>query len=489
MVRKLKKISVDSSPENEILIGMIVSDGFLREIASIGDISLFQNNHSKIVANWCLEYYESYGKSPKNIIQDIYQSRKDKLEEGQLGIIEKLLNKLSSDWDSSSKYNLDYWLDKAEKYFSKRSLEKLASDIRSFLSSGDLERAQLLPKEYKLVSRERSLGVDILRDMEAVKRSYFQQLVPLFSLPGELGNMIGPLCRDDFLAVFGPGKRGKSYWIQEIGFRAALKGYKVLFISLEMPLGRVVERIYQNLLAETTKKEEVSIPYLDCGDKSNCDLKYEIKGKRTCLVCKGTKKFIPEIKFKKEKKEGLSWDRMRDKARFVSKLMKSGVFRVQFFPAKSKTVKDIEIMIKNLKAYDSWVPDVIVVDYADLILPSNSRLSTRDQINDVWEGLRRLGQSTHSLMISASHTNKATFKKRIQQTDASEDVRKLNHITHAIALNQLEEEKEKGRMRVSLLAKRFDYFNTLQEVIVLQCLKIGKVYIDSFVEKRNNERE
>ena len=48
-----------------------------------------------------------------------------------------------------------------------------------------------------------------------------------------------------------------------------------------------------------------------------------------------------------------------------------------------------------------------------------------------------------------------------------------------IHLNQLQEDKELGVQRLSVLIDRFNHFNSTNEAVVTQCLDIGAVYLDS----------
>ena len=56
----------------------------------------------------------------------------------------------------------------------------------------------------------------------------------VFQFPGELGRVCGPFTTEDFIAYIAPPKRGKTWWLMASALVAALKGRKVLFVSLEM---------------------------------------------------------------------------------------------------------------------------------------------------------------------------------------------------------------------------------------------------------------
>jgi hypothetical protein len=46
---------------------------------------------------------------------------------------------------------------------------------------------------------------------------------------------------------------------------------------------------------------------------------------------------------------------------------------------------------------------MIILDYGD-IMAANRKSDHRNQINDKWEGLRRIGQDRKMMMATVSHT-------------------------------------------------------------------------------------
>jgi hypothetical protein len=50
-----------------------------------------------------------------------------------------------------------------------------------------------------------------------------------------------------------------------------------------------------------------------------------------------------------------------------------------------------------------------------------------------------------------------------------------------LGLNQTFEEKKRGIMRISQMIAREEDFDILKEITVLQCLKIGRPYLTSYI--------
>ena len=128
------------------------------------------------------------------------------------------------------------------------------------------------------------------------------------------------------------------------------------------------------------------------------------------------------------------------------------------------------------------MPDVILIDYADL-LQSDVRDSFRHQQNDIWMKLRGLSQERHCLIITPTQANSKSYEKALQgQSNFSEDKRKYAHVTAMYGLNQDPEGREKklGLMRINQLVVREGEFSPTNQVYIMQKLQIGRPYLGSF---------
>ena len=65
--------------ERRIVTGMIVSTNYLQRIQKFWNPALLESPELKIVAGWCMDYFQKYGKAPDSDIQDLYM---DALKKG-----------------------------------------------------------------------------------------------------------------------------------------------------------------------------------------------------------------------------------------------------------------------------------------------------------------------------------------------------------------------------------------------------------------------
>ena len=147
--------------------------------------------------------------------------------------------------------------------------------------------------------------------------------------------------------------------------------------------------------------------------------------------------------------------------------------RMSCHPNSTLSVKMIEAILKEWSR-SGWVPDVVVIDYADIMDITSGRTEGRDLIDKQWRGLRRISQVFHCLIATATQTNRESYDASIiRRKHTSEDKRKLAHVTIAVGINQLEDEKKKGIMRVNCLALREGEYLESKCVWCLGNLKLG----------------
>jgi replicative DNA helicase len=133
---------------------------------------------------------------------------------------------------------------------------------------------------------------------------------------------------------------------------------------------------------------------------------------------------------------------------------------VKGYPTKMATVETIKSYLYHLQNRDDIKPDVIIVDYGDL-LRSGSYGKDRDGSSerfiqgDVFEGLRAMAQEFDCALVTASQCNRASATKPIiRMEDIAESYAKCQVADHIIALCGTEEERKKKRLRLFFAGSR-----------------------------------
>ena len=505
----VKKTKIDTQVERQILTGMVVSDEFLKEIIPIYQPDLFENRFSHIIADWCKEYFDKYNAAPKEIIQDIFNKWEGEAKPEQVKYIAGFLANLSDEYEHADKFNVKYVMDKAVHYFKKQSLKYLAEDIGHHLSKDDIVSAEETLVSFKKVERLICPGIDPYQNIEAIRKSFSENYEPLFQVPGELGRMMTPqFTRSSYIILLGPEKRGKTWWLMFLGQQA----HKARCNVAEFQVGDMSEaqrvRRQQISLARKSDKPKycgpMLVPVLDCehNQKDVCTdrnrtcgfgvyedgdiLAFEEAGDyKPCTYCSGkNKRFKGAIwHTKRPEVEPLNWrEAYRTSQDYLKRVRPKG-YRLSTHSSRSINVAGIRSQLELWERTDGFIPDVIIVDYKDILAPEHGSSSEeRHRKNETDMALRKLSQDYDCCVISASQADAASYyQKSITKANFSEDKRVFGHVTAMFALNQTLEEKRMGLMRLAPLVIREDEYDESFNVTVGQCLAIGAPYLFSFV--------
>ena len=142
-----------------------------------------------------------------------------------------------------------------------------------------------------------------------------------------------------------------------------------------------------------------------------------------------------------------------------------------------KMMRDLEI----LKSTEGWIPDIIVVDYAD-ILKFESSASQDYKIEDErWQMFAELAGVTNTLIITATQANKAGHTAGILNVEHQGSFYGKNrHVTHMIGIARKDGDKRSGIVRFNISEGRNIDYDPNAACVCLQDLKTGAGMIDSY---------
>jgi hypothetical protein len=379
------------------------------------------------------------------------------------GLIGTFLESLSEEYEASSEINADYIVDLAGRHFNTVRMEELAEGIQADIASGQATKAIDRLTTWNKVELGVGSGIDVMNDIEALRQAFETKSEPLIRFPGALGQFFGnSLERDGFIGIMSPDKRGKTYWLSEICYRALLARRRVAFFQCG---DQSQDQIMQRLMCRVAKQpigSETGWPYV---------VNYPIGVKRS----KGS--WTAEVETKELVFTApLSWRRAHKlRQELMSKRVKSTdtYWKLSCHPNSSISMSGIKSILAGWER-EGWIPDVVVIDYADILASDHSKLDIRHQINESWKQMRALSQSNHCLVVTASQTDADAYRKSIiTRSNFSDDKRKLAHVTGMVGLNQSPEEKELGIIRLNWVVRRNGAFSETKCVHVAGCLALG----------------
>jgi len=512
--------------ERQIIIGAVVSTEYLTQIRDLWNIGYFESVTAKRLARWIWQYYSTYNKAPGKHIETIFY---DKIKTEKLNptvadeIENEILPSLSKQYEEND-INLDYLIGATKKYFTERKLTLHKDSIEAALSKNDLILAEQLASEYKplSVNPTSTLTLSDPITLDRVDKAFNTDSIPLITYPSTLGDFWNDqLVRGGFISLLASEKRGKSWWLLDLALRACRQKQKVAFFqagdmsesaqlkriciylsqksNMERYCGKMYEPICDCVLNQinSCKKEERTCGFGIFPDKTFVEVKYDISKDslvsayekepdyEPCTCCdeyKSRKLGTPWIK-EIEIKTPLYVDEA--KRMITDFFIKYGrQFKLSTHPIHTLTVKDMNAILDIWERQDGFIPDVIIVDYADILAPEGSDKDFRHSQNKIWMGLRNLSQTRGlPLVITATQADAASYEKNsLKMINFSEDKRKYSHVTFMAGLNQDPKDREKkiGIMRLNAIVAREGEFYTSHEVTVLQNLRRGRPFIGAY---------
>jgi replicative DNA helicase len=256
----------------------------------------------------------------------------------------------------------------------------------------------------------RNLGVDVTEVQKMIKIIRHDVTEKISSGMAPLDKMVYGGWGTNEIAIFmAPPGRGKSFALLNMMYNAMLTGKNVLYVTLELSEKAVAKRLYSRIAYASRK---------DMLDEET--------------IAKSANKF-----FTLAKARG----------------------RIIYYSSKSLTVEGLENLIEQYKFYFDFTPDLLIVDYLDLLAPRQSDYKSeyRQKLRSITDDLRSIALRRGIAVLTATQANRlALAKPKITEANVSESFGKVEVADIIIAISQTEEEKKQQRARLILLKNR-DY--------------------------------
>lgn len=515
--------------ERRIITGLIVSTEYLERIHQFWNPTFLESPEIRVVASWCIKHFEEYKTAPDTNIQDIYleQLKNGKVSKSDGQYIEELLDDLSEEHGRGTKFNAAYLYDQTIQYFKSQELEQHNRQVQNLIDRGEIEDAEKLALSYKpTILEDKEIGLELSSEeaMARMERAFLETYQPVVSYPGALGEMLNPhLIRGGFVTFLAPEKRGKSFLLLDIAMRGIRQKANVAYFEAgDMTEAQVLRRIGMYIAQRSDKEMNCRERYRPVGDclfnqndtctrpDRNCDHgihEYEKadlgmfkKDPMPILIdwyekypdyepCDSThcteRKGVVWIKKVKRCRPLTGEQAAKKLHQFFGKYKRR--FKLTTYSAGTLTVSEMKRVLNAWEKRDGFIPDIIIVDYADILSADDGKTSEfRHRQDHVWKSLRGLSQERHALVISATQADAASYTKgRLSLSNFSEDKRKLAHVTAQYGLNQDPDgvEKSIGILRVNEIVVREGAFSPNNEVCILQDLAVARPFLESFVKR------
>tara|TARA_B100001094_G_scaffold333443_1_gene412401 strand:- start:10126 stop:11529 length:1404 start_codon:yes stop_codon:yes gene_type:complete len=321
--------------------------------------------------------------------------------------------KAKTDLELSLVPNIDdtqkqWFLDEFEVFCRHKALEKAIIDSTDLLEKGEYGPVEEMIKEAVRIGLTKDLGTDYFDDPK-------KRLLALKDNNGTMSTgwagldrkLYGGFNKGELNIFAGTSGSGKSLFLQNLALNWVQKGFNVLYFTFELS----EELSSMRIDAMTT-----GIPTNEIFKKiDDVDLAVKLQSKT------------------------------------------AGKFQVKYM-GSGGTTNDLRTYVKEYTINKGVAPDVILVDYLDLMMPNNKKISPSEMfIKDKYisEELRNFAVEQHCVLVTASQLNRGAVEEvEYDMSHIAGGISKINTADNVIGIFTSRAMRERGRYQIQLIKTR-----------------------------------
>ena len=414
-----------STLETTILKGFIHNEDYTRKVLPYVKDEYFETSVGRSIFHLCTGYFVKYGQCPSKESLSVQFEQLEGVSEDEFREIGQALDVLCEQTEVG---NADFLVDQTENWCKERAVYLALLESISIHEGKDINKSrdsipQLLTEALG-VCFDAHVGHDYLNDYLSrydfyhVKENRISFGLEYFDKITE-GGLVNKTLN---IALAGTGV-GKSLFMCSLASTVLLQGKNVLYITAEMAEERIAERIDANLL--NTPIQSV--------------------------------KDIPKQLFE-------------DKVQKLQKKTQGRLF-IKEYPTASAHAGHFDSLLKELSIKQSFVPDIVFIDYLNICVSSRyrpgSNVNSYTVVKSIAEELRGLAAKYNVPIVSATQTTRGGFNSSdVELTDTSESFGLPATADLMFALISNEELESMNQIMVKQLKNRYNDLATHRKFVV-----------------------
>ena len=382
--------------QTKILSSLLTDKVFISTIIDIIEVDYFQSDANKWIVKTIEKYFMEY-KTPPSLDALKVELKKLKNDVLQVAVVEAL----KSAWTHRESDDLDYVKDEILDFCKNQKLKKAILESVDLLENKDYDGIKMVVDTAMRAGTTRDLGHDYISGFEERLETSARKTTPT---PWPVINdiMDGGLGGGELGVMVAPAGIGKTWFLQTVGADAIKKGMKVVHYTLEL------NQAYVGLRYDTI-----------------------ISGINT-----------QQLKYYKEDVQSKLFDIQ-------------GNLMIKYYPTRTASVQTISSHLKQLEMKE-FKPDVIVVDYADILKPISNYREKRLNLGETYEHLRGMAGEFDVPVWTASQANRSSLEEEVIGADkVSEDYSKVMTADFVMSISRKVEDKVANLARVHIIKNRF----------------------------------
>ena len=380
----------------KVLSSLLTDLKFLQTTSDILNGDIFDSDSNKWLINETIDYFLEHKTIPT---LDVLKIKINEIEDKVLQVA--IIDTLREVWKHVESTDLNFVKEKCLDFCKNQVLKNAILESVNLLENQDYDGIKSLIDKSMSVGLERDIGHEYITSLEERLSDSVRMVVPTgWDIIDEV--MDGGLGAGELGVIVAPAGIGKTWMLQSIGASGMKKGLTIVHYSLEL------NQTYVGLRYDTV------FTGITTGN----------------------------IKFYKE-----------DVQKKIDQL--KGELYVKYYPTRSATVQTINAHMKQLEM-QSIKPDMVIVDYADIVKPLGTFREKRHSIGDNYERLRELAGEFEIPVWTASQANRSSLEEDIiDASKVSEDYSKVMTSDFVMSISRKVEDKISNTARCHVIKNRF----------------------------------
>ena len=385
------------SYQTKVVTNLVTDRPFLEQVSDILETKYFESDTNKWVVDITRKYFSKYKNTPTT---DFFKTEIQKITDKALQ--QNVLTQLKAIYAQQSGGDSEWVKNEFVTFCKNQNFKNVILTSVDLLQTGQFDKIEKLVRDAVKVGQANDLGLDYKEDIEVRFEEVNRRTVKTnWDVIDDLTD--GGLGPGELGVIVAPSGVGKTWVLCHIGAEAVRQGKNVLHYTLELT---------QNYV-----------------------------GQRYDTIFTG----IPSSDLKENK------DQIRDK---VDKL--KGGLMIKYYPPKGITANTIAAHIDMVRS-TKFQPDLIIIDYADLLVSVNSKNnSDYQEQGGIYIDLRAMGGEYQIPIWTASQTNRSAIESDVIHADKIADsYAKVMNADLIISVSRKDTDKLNDTARFHVMKNRF----------------------------------
>ena len=389
-------IKYGTSFQSKIITSLIVDTKFIKTIGDILEVSYFDSDSNKFLVKSIIDYFKKY-KSPPTM-----EALKVVIDDVENDVLKtSIIDSLRGAWQHRESPDLEFVKEKSLEFCKNQVIKSAIMESVELLDNQKYDEIKGVIDNAMKAGVERDIGHDYITGLEERLTQQSRNTLPTqWDSVNEL--MDGGLAGGELGVIVAPAGIGKSWTLQALGAHAVKQGKTVIHYTLEL------NAQYVGLRYDTI-----------------------VSGQPT-----GNLQYYKEEVLKK-----------------INQL--KGNLIIKYYPTRSASVATITAHLQQCEL-QGIKPDMVLVDYADIMKSTVNFKEKRHSIGHVYEELRGMAGEFDIPIWTASQANRSSLEEDvIDASKVSEDYSKVMTADFIMSMSRKVEDKIANTGRFHVIKNRF----------------------------------